>query len=97
MKTHTSSVRFWTLAVATVTSLSVAAACTSTGTSTGTSSVSPSGTELWSQHCSRCHNIRSPSEFSDSEWDAVMLHMRIRADLTGGEARSILAFLKASN
>ena len=93
MTTHTSSVRFWTLAVATVTWLSVAAACTSTGTS----SVSPSGTELWSQHCSRCHNIRSPSEFSDSEWDAVMLHMRIRADLTGGEARSILAFLKASN
>ena len=56
-----------------------------------------SGAELWAQACSRCHNLRSPSYFSNAEWDVVVQHMRLRANLTGEEQRTIVAFLKASH
>jgi hypothetical protein len=76
-------------------SLLAAGACTSSG-SPG-SSVKPSGSSLWSQNCGRCHNIRSPADFSDQEWDVATLHMRVRANLTPEEYESIRDFLKASN
>lgn len=55
------------------------------------------GAQLWAENCSRCHNIRPPESFSDAQWQTVVHHMRLRADLTGEEARSILDFLKSSN
>lgn len=55
------------------------------------------GSQLWSENCARCHNTRSPSAYSDAEWDVVMHHMRIRAQLTGEEHRAILEFLKSAN
>lgn len=56
-----------------------------------------SGSELWAQNCRRCHNFRSPSEYTDGEWDVVMFHMRVRANLTANEHELIRTFLKASN
>ena len=56
-----------------------------------------SGAQLWGQTCSQCHYSRSPTAFSDAQWEVVMLHMRIQADLTGEEERKVLEFLKASN
>jgi hypothetical protein len=53
--------------------------------------------QLWSENCNRCHNGRPPGEFSDTQWDVIVTHMRIRACLTGEEQRQILAFLQASN
>jgi len=53
--------------------------------------------ELWAQNCERCHNYRSPTSLSDSEWDVAMLHMRHQARLTAEEYTEILKFLKASN
>lgn len=55
------------------------------------------GAQLWAQNCVRCHNIRSPSTYSDAEWDVAMHHMRIRANLTAEEHRKILEFLKSAN
>jgi cytochrome c5 len=55
------------------------------------------GAEVWAETCIRCHNLREPSEFSDYEWKPIITHMRIRAGLTGGDARAILAFIQASN
>lgn len=67
----------------------------------GTQSAAPrkqkSGSELWAQNCRRCHNFRSPSEFTDGEWEVVMFHMRVRANLTANEYELIRDFLKASN
>jgi len=57
----------------------------------------PSGAKLWAQNCSRCHNSRSPSDYSNAQWDVAMLHMRIRANLTADEHRKILDFLQAGN
>lgn len=55
------------------------------------------GAELWSDNCIRCHNSRSPSEYSDGEWDAIVLHMRVRANLGADDARAITEFLKSAN
>jgi hypothetical protein len=55
------------------------------------------GAELWANTCARCHNLRRTDEFSDRQWIPVVSHMRIRAGLTGNEARDILSFLQASN
>ena len=56
-----------------------------------------SGAELWAENCVRCHNIRSPSNYSPAQWDVVMMHMRVRANLTPEEHKKILEFLKAGS
>ena len=55
------------------------------------------GAQSWADNCSRCHNMRDPSEFRDDLWRPIMTHMRMRAGLTGQQTRDILAFLQASN
>lgn len=55
------------------------------------------GAQLWAQTCVHCHNVRSPSSYSDAQWDVVMLHMRVRANLTAEEHKEILAFLKSAH
>ena len=55
-----------------------------------------SGVELWSDNCARCHNLRPPEEFSGSQWATIVHHMRLRANLSGEEAREITKFLQAS-
>ncbi|HCP90888.1 MAG TPA: hypothetical protein DIT76_02385 [Spartobacteria bacterium] len=53
------------------------------------------GAELWAENCVRCHNIRSPSNYSPAQWEVVMMHMRVRANLTPEEHKKILEFLKS--
>lgn len=55
------------------------------------------GLQAWQQNCARCHNIRAPQEYPDDLWKPVVTHMRIRAGLTGQQARDILKFLQSSN
>lgn len=55
------------------------------------------GARLYSENCGRCHNARGPSEFSDAHWPMIVTHMRVIAGLPGEQARSIEAFLRASN
>jgi mono/diheme cytochrome c family protein len=55
------------------------------------------GAQLWAENCSRCHNVRSPRSFSDSQWQAITQHMRLRANLTGQETRAITEFLQSSD
>ena len=54
-----------------------------------------SGAQLWAENCIRCHNIRSPSNYSAAQWEVVMMHMRVRANLTPEEHKKILEFLKS--
>jgi mono/diheme cytochrome c family protein len=56
-----------------------------------------SGAELWAENCVRCHNIRSPSSYSPAQWEVVMMHMRVRANLTPEEHKKILGFLKSGS
>jgi cytochrome c5 len=55
------------------------------------------GARQWANNCQRCHNMRDPKEFRDDLWRPIVSHMRVRAGLTGQQARDILAFLQASN
>jgi nitrate/TMAO reductase-like tetraheme cytochrome c subunit len=54
------------------------------------------GEELWSNNCQRCHNIRPPTMYSNAQWDVIVHHMRVRANITGQEQRAIVEFLKSS-
>ena len=55
------------------------------------------GALIWAHTCDRCHNARDPQEFRDDQWSVIISHMRVRAGLTGSDAREVLAFLQASN
>ncbi len=55
------------------------------------------GAKAWAETCNRCHNLRSPDELPDEDWDVSVTHMRVRANLPGQLARDIAAFLKSSN
>ncbi len=67
------------------------------GESTASTNQLARGAKAWSDNCGQCHNARDPGDQSDQQWDVVVAHMRIRANLTGEEARDILNFLQASN
>ena len=67
---------------------------TTNGNTPGTATPAKAGAELWAQNCVRCHNARSPDNYSDAQWEVVGMHMRVRANLTGEEQRVIVAFLK---
>src|SRR5215472_7488362 len=54
------------------------------------------GEELWSNNCMRCHNIRPPTMYGNAQWDVIVHHMRLRANITGQEQRAIVEFLKSS-
>lgn len=56
-----------------------------------------SGSQLWGQMCGLCHNAPSPKDYSDGQWEVIVMHMRVQARLTGEEERKIVQFLKASN
>jgi len=100
----------WTVAVAALalltTGLSLAGCSTPTSSSSSSAGAATSkkaslsnqsGATLWAQNCGHCHNIRSPDSLSDAQWDVVVLHMRVRANLTAEEHRQILAFLKSAH
>jgi nitrate/TMAO reductase-like tetraheme cytochrome c subunit len=55
------------------------------------------GAKAWVDNCSRCHNLRSPKEFSDEKWETIVHQMRVRANISGNTSDDIVAFLKASN
>lgn len=56
-----------------------------------------SGAQLWGENCVRCHNVPSPSIYSDKQWELVTSHMRLRANLTKEETIKITEFLKTAN
>lgn len=53
--------------------------------------------QLWSENCARCHNMRSPSTYSDKQWEIIVHHMRVRGNLTSEEHKKIIEFLKSGS
>jgi cytochrome c5 len=51
------------------------------------------GPKLWANNCARCHNNRSPTEFTPNQWGTIMMHMRLQGGLTGEESKAILDYL----
>lgn len=55
------------------------------------------GARVYGDTCGSCHYARSPLERTDRQWTVIINHMRVRANLTGGQTRDVLAFLMATN
>jgi mono/diheme cytochrome c family protein len=55
------------------------------------------GARIYGDVCGTCHNPRSPLERSDRDWVTIVNHMRVRANMSGQQARDVLAFLQATN
>lgn len=55
------------------------------------------GARTYGRVCGSCHNARSPLERSDRDWVTIINHMRVRGNMTGAQARNVLAFLQATN
>ena len=71
-------------------------AANASSTASSDSYMGLSGEELWSNNCLRCHNIRPPTMYSNAQWDVIVHHMRLRANITGQEQRAIVEFLKSA-
>ncbi len=71
-------------------------ACSTTLPSEKARLASAGGAQLWAQNCGYCHYLRSPTSYSDAQWEVAMLHMRVRANLTAVEHQKILAFLQSA-
>jgi cytochrome c5 len=54
----------------------------------------PTGAELYAMHCNRCHAERYPKEFQAAQWQTIMIHMRVRANLPASQAKEILKYLQ---
>jgi hypothetical protein len=52
---------------------------------------------LWGENCARCHNAPDPTAFSDTQWETIGAHMRVRAGLTAEDTEKIVTFLQQSN
>ena len=55
------------------------------------------GAELYSMHCNRCHPERYPTERTAAQWKTIMLHMQVRANIPGDQAKLILQFLQENS
>ncbi len=91
------SVQFVSLGIAAA-GFALAAGCQENSSAKPTTmAATKGGAQLWSDNCMRCHNLRPPTQFSNSEWQIIVHHMRIRGNLTGQEERDILAFIQSAN
>ena len=52
------------------------------------------GAELYAINCNRCHAERYPTEFNSAQWQTLLTHMRVRANLPAKQAREILKYLE---
>lgn len=59
--------------------------------------IEKSGAQYWGETCNRCHIAPSPSDYNDTDWETISLHMRVRANLTENEITKIEEFLKSAN
>ena len=85
------------MAVVIVAGCSTAATRFAKSTAAPEPKIAPSGAQLWSESCQHCHNFRSPGTYNDAQWEVIMLHMRVRANLTAVESQKVLEFLKSAN
>ena len=56
-----------------------------------------SGAQIWAENCMRCHELRSPRQYTPAQWSVIVQFMRLKAGLTGEQARKVLAFLKSAS
>jgi len=55
--------------------------------------VYPKGRDLFASKCSGCHNLPNPLQFTNSEWDSILVPMRNKAKLSDEEHLKIFNWL----
>lgn len=55
------------------------------------------GAQIWAENCMRCHQLRSPAQYNAAQWGVIVQYMRLKAGLTGEQARKVLAFLRSAS
>ncbi len=55
------------------------------------------GAKVYAWNCGSCHSERWPKERSDAEWEVIMTHMRVRANMTATQTEAVLHYLKENN
>jgi len=53
----------------------------------------PSGADVWSTNCGRCHRVRAVDAYTASQWESVVTHMALTARLTYDETQAVREFL----
>lgn len=53
------------------------------------------GMDAWGHYCSNCHNAPPASDRAPHEWDTILMHMRVRANLPAHTADAVLEYMKA--
>lgn len=53
----------------------------------------PSGAEVWSASCGRCHRLRAVDAYDARHWETVVTHMSLVARLTPDETQAVREFL----
>jgi hypothetical protein len=69
----------------------------SPGNTTAGSQRPLTGAELYAVNCNRCHPERSPTEWNAAQWQTILTHMRVRANLPAAQARVILKYLQENS
>jgi len=96
-KAKTRSVRFGLVAIAVLIAAPITGTAQEKEKAPATTGDYTRGVQRWAENCARCHNMRDTKEFRDDQWKVIVTHMRVRAGLTGQDARDILEFLQKSN
>ena len=52
------------------------------------------GAELYAINCNRCHQERYPTEFTSAQWQTLITHMRVRANLPAKQVKEIVKYMK---
>ena len=68
-----------------------------TGTSSSAGKKPLDGGKVYAWNCGACHSERWPKERSDAEWEVIMTHMRVRANLTAAQTEAVLDYLQENN
>jgi cytochrome c1 len=55
------------------------------------------GEKGWIDYCSRCHNMSTPKESTDDQWQTSFTHMQELASISDDLVKDIIAYLQASN
>ena len=56
-----------------------------TATSDDNFKIEKPGAQHWGEVCNRCHLAPSPSDYNDTDWATISLHMRIRGNITANK------------
>ena len=101
MKTCSSPPAGYLHRIVTVVGLAIALVTISTFSGTpaqGSSGRSePQGQDLYAIHCARCHAERYPTEFTGAQWQNLMKHMRVRANLPAAQTELVLKYLRENS